>query len=75
MTIDTGGAAFPVPGSDTYSPETGMSLRDYFAGQALAYTADLCTNTDKPWEENAARQAYKLADAMIREKRRTEATP
>lgn len=40
MAKDTGGMAFPMPGSTdgngnvTY-PEFGMSLRDYFAGQAL----------------------------------------
>lgn len=34
-----GGAAFPIPHSNepgAYEAETGMSLRDWFAGQALA---------------------------------------
>lgn len=33
-TIDDGGPAFPVPGNPATMP--GMSLRDWFAGQAMA---------------------------------------
>jgi hypothetical protein len=33
----TGGPAFPVPGhTDGWHPKDGMTLRDYFAGQALS---------------------------------------
>ena len=59
-TINDGGPAFPIETTSTpYSP--GMSLRDWFAGQALAnvYTASE-TSPDK-----AAEWAYQLADAMI----------
>jgi len=34
MTKDTGGQAFPVP-INSLKEERGMTLRDYFAGQAL----------------------------------------
>jgi hypothetical protein len=85
---DDSGPAFPVPvaeihGIATHSGEfgsemLGMSLRDYFAGQALAgllanvtYNqfsgtgGNLCggiANSDAAW------QAYQLADAMIAER-------
>lgn len=39
-TIDDGGPAFPMPASETsiggHYEQIGMSLRDYFAGQAIA---------------------------------------
>ena len=34
--INDGGPAFPIPESDYEDGRTGMTLRDYFAGQALA---------------------------------------
>jgi len=61
-----GGPAYPVP-IDHW--ESGMTLRDYFAGQALgeviAYFADkhLIRNETEP--EGFARIAYEIADAMI----------
>ena len=48
------------------SAQSGMSLRDYFAGQALVGLcaeyglSDLSENADK-----AAREAFALADAML----------
>jgi hypothetical protein len=49
-----GGYAFP---SDT---STGMTLRDWFAGQALANV-----DHDPDLPEIAARAAYRIADAML----------
>jgi len=43
---------------------SGMSLRDYYAGQALSCTAN--DYQDKP--VNIANWAYKLADAMLEER-------
>lgn len=75
--IDDGGSAFPVPEENRLSDGTycneGMSLRDWFAGQALAgITAGLCSDTshgnrafDRVGFSHAAQDAYKLADAMI----------
>ena len=70
--IDDGGSAFPVPPpiaeTDGVSmqwsrAEPGMSLRDWFAGQALAGTmaSPDCPSAIQPIAESA----YKIADAMI----------
>ena len=59
-----GGAApaFPVTaGNNVFA--TGMSLRDWFAGQAIAWAGM------KEWasydEKHAAERAYRMADAML----------
>lgn len=56
---DDGGPAFPVTGI-CYS--TGMSLRDWFAGQALAATNAEDQNYDP---KRIAQTCYSYADAMI----------
>lgn len=68
-TPNDGGPAFPpsiatTPMGDAYS-ENGMSLRDWFAGQALSgYLADPgCHGPDQ-----AAAICYQYADAMIAER-------
>lgn len=67
-TADNGGSAFPSEqGFDTdgmwnQSYDPGMSLRDYFAGQALA------GNLGNPWASNSddiAVRCYQIADAML----------
>lgn len=66
--IEDGGCAFPSPQCGDWSPEYGMSLRDWFAGQALA---GLCGNGawsgsfTPPLQTITAEAAYSLADAMI----------
>ena len=67
MTIDHGGWAFP--GENDHNKfynwvNKGMTLRDYFAGQALA---GICANPEwKPTDlETVAADAYAHADAMI----------
>ena len=60
-----GGPAYPVPARGDHDPmENGMTLRDYFAGQALSnqYANDAGTAT------NVAKWAYQIADAMIEER-------
>lgn len=52
----------PVPGGD------GMSLRDYFAGQALVGIASLSGGGFGYPEDDAARWAYRYADAMLAER-------
>ena len=60
-----GGAAFPV----MYVSE-GMSLRDYFAGQALAgIMAGNYTSNSLKWVPG---EAYALADAMLAARERKE---
>ncbi len=70
--ITDGGAAFPLippAGTDGVGypyPESGMSLRDWFAGQYLSSF----TKTGPGGAEEVARQCYKMADAMLAEKMR-----
>lgn len=66
--IKDGGSAFPNAGYDgpdnCADPVPGMTLRDWFAGQALA---GICANPN--WQptdvSSVAQDAYAHADAMI----------
>lgn len=74
----SGGSAFPLPpfvdGGRTYQyPEAGMTLRQWYAGQALA---GIMANPESPTDENGkeaedeasvAKVAFAFADAMIAE--------
>lgn len=67
-----GGAAFPIPESTKFFPETGMSLRDYFAARVLpAIYTDVITSLTKSgfpsddWGVGVAIDCYKMADAML----------
>jgi hypothetical protein len=80
---DDGGSAFPhdeiiasqydsagnFSGNILHRESAGMSLRDWFAGQALA--GDLASQsmvvyyTGEDWQKEAAQNAYRLADAML----------
>lgn len=57
-------SAFPVPDGRSWGvkPSKGMSIRDYFAGQALNIT---CTGRIRSRPDDVARRAYEIADAMI----------
>lgn len=74
MAIKDGGAAFPMqpkvaPGhvaeDRIFNGHVGMSLRDYFAGQAIAGSAD-GQGVPPSWVEDYARSAYQIADAMLK---------
>lgn len=54
----TGGPAFPNKHGDQ-----GMTLRDYFAAQALVH--EWCKRLDEDDWSDTAEDAYRLADAMI----------
>ncbi|CAH2399118.1 hypothetical protein [Mesorhizobium ventifaucium] len=79
MTRETGGFAFPLmPPCDASGqsaqgypyPETGMTLRDWFAGQALA--GDLAATPNcRPSIIGSAERAYAYADAMLAERRKS----
>ena len=70
--------AFPVSTIDGFT-QFGMTLRDYFAGQAVA---GLCANPGGPYQANSmsgwaivncgvsdvAIEAYRVADAMLAER-------
>ena len=85
-TIDNGGPAFPVPeGGLRYGPEgytaaqfpgtEGMSLRQWYAGQALAGLVVGCSGVFEdgsfsayhsgPCNDSVAKRALALADALI----------
>lgn len=82
--IDTGGPAYPYTLAHIEQPHAaGMTLLDYFAGQALAgamaSSPDGCTNFpfnaddgDDPPTAIVAGCCYELAAAMLAEKRRRE---
>jgi hypothetical protein len=78
-----GGPAFPI--SDVYFPNgeiqfgmAGMSLRDYFAGQALQqFVAERDHNVwaherSAEARHEIARAAYRIADAMIAARKESE---
>jgi hypothetical protein len=88
-TVDDGGPAFPVitPDTEGYANvpiSGGMTLRDYFAGQALnslTVTALANEKSDRgvwspesmtlvSWEDRVAEVSYKLADAMLSRRQR-----
>ena len=66
--INDGGPAFPDVqfthnNGDTSFKNNGMTLRDYFAGQALAGMLADPDTTESP--DVLARACYRCADAMI----------
>jgi len=65
MSIDTGGSAFPNPPMGGFGPEAGMSLRDYFAGQALL---GLLARPGLDGIGDVVRMAYEAADYAILER-------
>lgn len=74
---DNGGAAFPryayshsdKDGVSYYDVSGGMSLRDWFAGQALAGMLSNCDESGlNGWGglyDPAAKEAYNFADALL----------
>lgn len=71
MDKDTGGPAFPTKNYKAVVPEAtgyaeGMTLRDYFAGNAIqGLLADPAWRRDMDFEETAW-AAYEQADAMLK---------
>ena len=69
-----GGQAFPRAGAQTNAgwsrPVNGMTLRDWFAGQALVAMGDRRWEADsnETGTQKTARAAYSSADAMIAER-------
>ncbi len=63
---DDGGPAFPVTEGPSLSGWYGMTLRDWFAGQALAgLIANECLATTPEGIMGDARRVYSMADAML----------
>lgn len=63
--LSQGGPAFPLTG---VPGEHGMSLRDYFAGQALAGLLAHASGEDP---NKAPEKAYWLADKMLAKRRKS----
>jgi hypothetical protein len=67
-----GGPAFPHESINPYNGSTvygsGMSLRDWFAGKALA-SISIEMGVSVPFEEIAA-ETYRMADAMLAERQK-----
>lgn len=66
MSDKTGGPAFPC-GGQTFAPEPGMTLRDYFAAVALPIwvQAHIDQSVDDLSKPEIARECYSYADAML----------
>ena len=68
-----GGPAFPKGFPDAGTTSKGMSLRDWFAGMALQ---GLLSSQQPDWtasDEGSTFRAYKLADAMLAEREKSDA--
>ena len=76
MTLRDGGPAFPCSNEQftlgnptTGDAWAGLSLRDWFAGQAMASVIGLIgipeDGPDDLWDASIAERTYALADAMI----------
>lgn len=72
--INDGGPIFPTTvsrdeGGNTLTvPANGMSMRDWFAGQAMSRLLDTCRgdNFGVEFVDHVAAHSYRVADAMIR---------
>lgn len=70
--------AFPSPdwNGSWQGPDAnhGMSLRDWFAGQALAGILPAAIGKANPLEEAVAYGAYQIADAMLAERSKEQSS-
>jgi hypothetical protein len=77
--IDDGGPAFPNLGYSAEKLLNGMTLRDWFAGQALMgefvqseYTGTFSDKTSDDLLLARARVLWRMADAMIAERKESK---
>lgn len=64
-----GGPAFPIPHESEVPPSSGMSLRDWFAGQAMnAVCVGLGADLGDDRRQLLAFISYACADAMLAER-------
>lgn len=58
--------AFPVQDAYSVSTDRGMTLRDYFASQAMQGMLSACTGWSESDQERLAKCSYKMADEMMK---------
>ena len=58
--------AFPIQDAYSRSTEQGMTLRDYFAAKAMQGFASTLTGTAPVLFDVLSRDAYLMADAMLK---------
>jgi hypothetical protein len=63
--INDGGPAFPTPSGVQHND--GLTMRDYFAGQALQGLMSK-VKPEAHWEDYRAKWSYEVADAMLKAK-------
>ncbi len=63
-----GGAAFPKAEGGGWSANPGMTLRDYFAATAINGLLSSADPNDEWDEPKMAKWAYRMADAMLKER-------
>ena len=73
MTKNDGGFAFPRPVTECNTGHPGMTLRDWFAGQAMAAAYAGCVGArpdeGQTWAEMVSRECYEISDAMLAARR------
>jgi hypothetical protein len=70
--------AFPIAPGDVPYWQPGMTLRDWFAGQAMPALLETCGYDTREKGENyadyIARKSYEIADAMMAERAKGDDT-
>jgi hypothetical protein len=69
--INDGGPAFPIPVENIFQFSLGMTLRDWFAGQALQGRAHRL-NSPFDHRDILASDCYAIADAMIKARKEVQ---
>jgi hypothetical protein len=69
--LDDGGPAFPSHGSMGEVAHEGMTIRDWFAGQALCGLIGLPASRSPSSAEFLAKKAYEAADAILAEREKS----
>jgi len=74
MSANDGGPAFPTTSEPFHQGFSGMTLRDWFAGQALAVwvQAHIDQSVDDLSKADIASQCYHYADFMLAERNRRQ---
>ena len=68
-----GGPAFPKGFPDAGTTSKGMSLRDWFAGQALPNLIRAFEESETCGRDDICKWAYAYADAMLAEREKSDA--